>query len=114
MRKRTTMGWIGSLAVGLSVTAAAMTVAQAQAKVDAPALFKQHCSLCHGVAGTTMMKNASFTDGTWLHGSSPKEVQETIANGVKGTVMVGFSAKLKPGEIEALAKHVRAFDKTLK
>jgi hypothetical protein len=33
---------------------------------------------------------------------------------VKGTVMLGFAAKLKPAEIEALAAHVRAFDKSLK
>jgi mono/diheme cytochrome c family protein len=88
--------------------------AGAQAKVDAVALYKQHCALCHAVDGASKLPNASFTDGVWKHGSSPKEVQASIADGVKGTVMLGFSAKLKPAEIEALAAHVRGFDKKLK
>jgi mono/diheme cytochrome c family protein len=94
--------------------AAGISMALADAKADAAANYKKHCALCHGVAGTSMMKNASFTDGKWLHGSSKKEVQAVIAGGVKSTVMLGFSAKLKPEEIDALADFVRAFDKTLK
>lgn len=87
---------------------------QAQPKIDAAALYKTHCQLCHGANGTSPMKNASFTDGQWLHGSSPAEVQATIKNGVKGTVMMGFGAKLSAAQVEALARHVRAFDKALK
>jgi mono/diheme cytochrome c family protein len=87
---------------------------QAQPKVDAAALYKTHCQLCHGANGTSPMKNASFTDGQWLRGSSLAEVQASIKNGVKGTVMMGFGAKLSAAEIEALARHVRAFDKSLK
>jgi mono/diheme cytochrome c family protein len=95
---------------------ALVTVARvgAQPKVDAAALYKQHCVLCHGADGASKLPNASFADGVWKHGSTPKEVQATITNGVKGTVMLGFAAKLKPAEIEALATHVRAFDKKLK
>ncbi len=87
---------------------------QAQPKVDAAALYKTHCQLCHGANGTSPMKNASFTDAQWLRGSSLAEVQATIRNGVKGTVMMGFGAKLSAAEVEALARHVRSFDKTLK
>lgn len=88
--------------------------AHAQDKVDAATLYKQHCVLCHAADGASKLPNASFTDGVWKQGSSAKEVQSSITNGVKGTVMVAFSAKLKPAEIEALAAHVRAFDKKLK
>jgi mono/diheme cytochrome c family protein len=88
--------------------------AGAQDKVDAATLYKQHCALCHAADGNSKLPNASFTDGVWKHGSSLDEVKTTITNGVKGTVMVGFSAKLKPAEIDALAAHVRAFDKKLK
>ena len=106
-----------ALAALATVTACVLVVsmtAQAQPKVDAAALFKQHCQLCHGANGTSPLPNASFTDGVWVHGSSLKEIQNTITNGAKGTVMVGFASKLKPAEIEALAKYVRAFDKALK
>jgi cytochrome c553 len=37
-----------------------------------------------------------------------------IRNGVKGTAMLPFKSKLTDDQIVALAKHVRAFDKTLK
>lgn len=86
----------------------------AQPTGDVAALYKANCQLCHGASGTSPMKNASFTDGTWLHGSSLAEVQATIKYGVKGTVMQSFAAKLKPAEIEALARHVRALDPKLK
>lgn len=92
----------------------AVASVQAQPKVDAAALYKTHCQLCHGANGTSPMKNASFTDGQWLHGSSAAQVQATIKNGVKGTVMMGFGTKLSAAEVEALARHVRAFDKALK
>ena len=92
----------------------AVARAQAQPKVDAAALYKTHCQLCHGANGTSPMKNASFSDGQWLHGSSLAEVQATIRNGAKGTVMMGFGAKLSAAEVEALARYVRSFDKTLK
>ena len=105
-----------SLVAGLTALCGLLAVtAHGQApKVDAAALYKQHCVLCHGANGNSALPNASFNDGKWVHGSSLQEVQNTITNGVKGTVMVGFAAKLKPAEIEALAKHVRAFDPKLK
>ena len=107
-----------AVAVGLVAGACLAVVsvgrAVAQSKVDPAALYKQHCALCHAADGASKLPNASFADGVWKHGSTPKEVQATITNGVKGTVMLGFSAKLKPAEIEALAAHVRAFDKSLK
>lgn len=96
--------------LGLAVAARV----EAQPKVDVAALYKTNCQLCHGADGNSKMKNASFTDGVWLHGSSPAEVQKAIRDGIKGTVMQSFSAKLKPAEIEALASHVRAFDPKLK
>jgi mono/diheme cytochrome c family protein len=104
------VGAAAALAAALTMA----SLASAQPKVDAAALYKTNCQLCHGADGSSKMKNASFTDGTWLHGSSLAEVQKVIGGGVKGTVMQSFAAKLKPAEIEALARHVRAFDPKLK
>jgi mono/diheme cytochrome c family protein len=78
------------------------------------ALYKSKCQACHLATGDNKMANMSFTDGVWRHGSSVKEVSDVIRNGVKGTLMQGYKAKLTDAQIEALARYVRAFDKTLK
>lgn len=110
-----TTQWVAGAAVAVACAGIlGVTHAESQPRVDAAALYKLHCQLCHGANGTSPMKNASFTDGQWLHGSALPQVQSTIRSGVKGTVMMGFSAKLSAAEIEALARHVRGFDKTLK
>ena len=105
---------VATLVAGACVVVMAVPRANAQDKVDAATLYKQHCALCHAADGASKLPNASFTDGVWKHGTSPKELQAVIANGVKGTVMVSFAAKLTPPQIEALAAYVRAFDKKLK
>ena len=111
-----------SLALGIATVATALAVgtvlvsrtAAQKPAVDAEALYKKHCIICHGATGASPLPNAAFADGTWVHGSTVKEVSAVIKDGVKGTVMQPFAAKLTPAEIEALAKHVRAFDKKLK
>jgi mono/diheme cytochrome c family protein len=111
-----------SLAVGIALLATTLavgtvlvprTAAQAPA-IDAAALYKKHCIICHGATGTSPLPNAAFADGIWVHGPTLKEVSATITGGVKGTVMQPFAAKLSEAEIAALAKYVRAFDKKLK
>lgn len=107
--------WMAGAAVAVACAAlVSVSRVEAQTKPDAAALYKTHCQLCHGANGTSPMKNATFSDGQWMHGSTAAEVQATIKNGVKGTVMMGFGSKLSAAEIEALARHVRSFDKKLK
>ena len=101
-----------TLAAGTVVVSHA--AAQPPAAVDAAALYKKHCIICHGATGTSPMRNAAFADGVWVHGSTVKEVSAVIKGGVKGTVMQPFASKLNEAEIAALAAHVRAFDKKLK
>lgn len=99
--------------------AAAVVTSQAGAQpsgagIDAEALYKKHCVICHGAAGTSPLPNAAFADGVWVHGSTVKALSGVIKEGVKGTVMQPWGAKLSDAEIEALARHVRRFDKKLK
>ncbi len=107
---------LGLFAATLAVVTGLVSHAAAQqpAAIDATALYKKHCVICHGATGTSPMKNASFADGVWVHGTTVKELTVVIANGVKGTVMQPFASKLTEAEITALARHVRAFDKKLK
>lgn len=85
------------------------------AAVDAKVLYEQRCQACHMADGNSqLMPNMSFADGVWKNGSSLKEVQATISNGVTGTAMVPFKEQLSPAEITALARFVRKFDTKLK
>jgi mono/diheme cytochrome c family protein len=88
--------------------------AQAQTPADAAALYKSKCAPCHLADGNAKTPSMNFADGNWQHGSSLQQVADVIRNGVKGTAMLPFKSKLTDDQIVALAKHVRAFDKTLK
>jgi len=108
-----------ALAMALSFTATpAAQDAPAKAptgKVDALELYQTKCQACHMADGNSQVApNMSFADGVWVHGSTLKEVQATITNGVPGTAMISWQEQLSPAEITALAKFVRKFDKKLK
>ncbi len=121
MHKYVTVGVAGvCLLVALSVRTAASPVlpirprlAPAVQEVDALRLYRLHCQMCHGANGKSPNKDMAFVGRKWKHGTASADMAKTIAEGVKGTPMVSFKGKLKPEQIEALAKFVRAFDKTL-
>jgi mono/diheme cytochrome c family protein len=112
------MGSTLRVRLGLTVGAASLgllvAVAAAQDKVDAAAIYKARCAICHGAKGDSKLPGMSFTDGEWKHGTSVKEVAAVIRDGVEGTAMLAFKSKLKDPEVEALAQYVRAFDAKLK
>jgi len=122
-RRSGTVALIGAaLAMALSLTATpAAQTPDSSAKpaaagpVDAKAVYEARCQVCHMADGNSqLMPNMSFADGIWKHGSTLKEVQATITDGVPSTAMVAFKEQLTPAEITALAKFVRKFDKKLK
>jgi mono/diheme cytochrome c family protein len=84
------------------------------APADTAALYKSKCAPCHLATGDAKTPAMNFADGVWHHGSSVKEVADVIRNGVKGTAMLPFKSKLTDDQVAALAKYVRAFDKSLK
>jgi mono/diheme cytochrome c family protein len=108
-----------ALVMSLSATAAATTQdppakPAAAGKVDAAEIYKTRCQVCHAADGNSPMPNMSFADGVWRHGSTIKEVTNTITNGVPATAMMPFKTQLSPAEITAMARYVRKFDKKLK
>jgi mono/diheme cytochrome c family protein len=108
-----------ALVMSLSATAASATQdppakPAAAGKVDAAEIYKTRCQVCHAVDGNSPMPNMSFADGVWRHGSTIKEVTNTITNGVPATAMMPFKTQLSPAEISAMARFVRKFDKKLK
>jgi len=116
--------WVSGMCAAGLVVALVSTGAHAQdaaaagangGKVDAVALYKEKCQVCHQPDGNSPLPNMSFADGVWVHGSSVKEVASTITNGVPGTAMISWKAQgLTDPEILALAKYVRHFDPKLK
>ena len=119
MRRTTTLG-VGVVAAALvAMTWSAAAFGQtadkpAAGKIDAEQLYKDNCQACHQDGNSQIMPNMSFADGVWVHGSSVKEVVNTITNGsTTNPAMMPFKDRLTPPQIEALAKYVRQFDKKL-
>jgi mono/diheme cytochrome c family protein len=77
-------------------------------------LYKTKCQACHLADGNAPMKEMNFADGEWKHGSKVADIVKVIEEGAPGTAMLSFKAQLTPEEIDALARYVRTFDKTLK
>src|SRR5262245_24886902 len=106
-----------ALVMSLSATAASTTQdppakPAAAGQVTAAEIYKTRCQGCHA-DGNSPMPNMSFADGIWRHGSTIKEVTNTITNGVPATAMMPFKTQLSPAEIAAMARYVRKFDKKL-
>jgi mono/diheme cytochrome c family protein len=111
-------GWLsgvaaGAIMLGFATVTAFGHSATAAEPVDAADVYKTRCQVCHAADGNSPLPNMSFADGVWKHGSSLKEVTNTITNGVPGTAMISWKSQLTPEEIAALAKYVRQFDKKL-
>jgi len=81
---------------------------------SAEEIYKTKCAVCHTPEGNSPIPNMNFADGAWLHGSTIKEVINTISNGIQGTAMMPFKTQFSEGEIAALARKVRKFDPKLK
>jgi mono/diheme cytochrome c family protein len=75
-------------------------------------VYKTKCAACHLPDGNSPLEPMNFTDAVWKHGSSLKEIETVIAEGVPGTAMLPFKTQVTPAEVKALAKYVRSFDKT--
>jgi mono/diheme cytochrome c family protein len=118
---RTTLAMAAALAlmttIGIRADRPVTVIAQAapaQPSADTVRLYRLHCQLCHGANGKAPIPEMAFVGRKWKHGTSSAQMAKIIAEGVKGTAMMPFKNKLKPEQILALAKHVRAFDPTLK
>ena len=97
-----------------SAKGAAGPVPTAAEVASAEEIYKTKCAVCHTPDGNSPIPNMNFSDGEWRHGSSIKDVMQTITNGVQGTAMMPFKGQFSEGEIAALARKVRGFDKKLK
>ena len=76
-------------------------------------LYRVNCQMCHGFNGKALIPEMAFVGRKWKHGTRSTDMIKVITEGVKGTPMLPFKSKFTPAQIKALARYVRAFDKTL-
>ena len=83
---------------------------------DGGDLFKQKCSMCHGVDGKgySALKTPDFTDPKTQASLTDKEIVETIKNGKKGTAMPAFADKLDNEQIKTLVSYIRSLGSSKK
>lgn len=108
---------VGLAAVTLIGSAAAQTgkgktpakgAAKGGGGVDAAPIYKQHCAKCHAADGKGIpsLEPPDLTSAEWQAKATDKEITEAINEG-KG-IMPGFKETLKPAQVNALVKYVRA------
>jgi cytochrome c553 len=107
--------WSRISLMAILVAASALTLAPvstARPPEGAEDLFKAKCSMCHGPEGKgfSAIKTPDFTDPKWQEKITNKQIEDTIKNGKKDTMMKGFSDKLKDDEIESLVKYIRTLN----
>jgi mono/diheme cytochrome c family protein len=97
----------------LALAAAALLTAAAPALADDVAqVFARSCSPCHGKDGhpTPVFEKQgvrNFTDPAWQKATSDAQIEKTIREGKKGTMMVSFEKQLSPAEIKGLVAYIR-------
>lgn len=85
-------------------------------RIDAPVLFHNYCSVCHGDNGdgNSRARNSlvppptNFTDEKLQGKLTPEYIAAIVKHGKPGTAMVGWKTQLSDAEISELAGYVRA------
>jgi cytochrome c oxidase cbb3-type subunit 3 len=80
------------------------------------AIFRNHCSQCHGAGGQGAVGYPNLLDNDWLWGGSLDEIAYTITHGIRNeqspdthwSQMPAFGEILTPEEITAVVQHVLA------
>ena len=82
------------------------------AEPDAAKIFSKTCALCHGPEGQPNESFAklgvrSFKDKEWQKATPDAQVEKSIREGKKGTLMAAFEKQFSAEEIKALVAYVR-------
>ncbi len=77
---------------------------------DGHAIFREHCSGCHGEdgKGISTVGTPDFTDHKIQASVTDAQIIDTITNGRKGTIMPAWKGQLSEQEISAVAQFVRS------
>jgi len=79
---------------------------------DVATVFKKKCAPCHGKEGEPNKVFAkqgvrSFKDADWQKATDDAQIETSIREGKKGTMMASFQKQLSDEEITALVAYIR-------
>ncbi len=98
---------------GLSALFGALVLAPVPAAAeDAAKIFAKSCSPCHGKEGEPSAVFAkqgvrSFKDQAWQKATPDAQIEKSIREGKKGTMMASFEKQFSAEEIKGLVAYVR-------
>jgi mono/diheme cytochrome c family protein len=101
----------------LAILAVALVALPAPAAAeDAAKIFARSCAPCHGKAGEPSAVFAkqgvrSFADAAWQKAATDAQIEKSIREGKKGTMMASFEKQYSAEEIKALVAYVRKLGK---
>ena len=72
--------------------------------------YRTYCSGCHGLKGQGV-RGPDLARGNFTHGDSAEEMARSIANGIPGTAMPGFSAYLNEEAIRQIVAFVKSLNR---
>jgi mono/diheme cytochrome c family protein len=101
--------------VALAAPAALALVLAAPAPAaaeDAAKIFAKSCAPCHGKAGEPNAVFAkqgvrSFKDAAWQKAATDAQIEKSIREGKKGTMMASFDKQFSAEEMKGLVAYVR-------
>lgn len=77
-----------------------------QAMAIGERLFMNNCAQCHGSDARGGKSFPNLTDGDWLHGGAPEQIQQTITEGRFGIMPPMAAAVGTPEDVRNLAHYV--------
>jgi len=81
--------------------------ADAEAQQIGQRLFLNACAQCHGSDARGGGNFPDLTDGDWLHGGEPEQIEQTITQGRHG-MMPPWKDVISPAEASDIAQYVRS------
>ena len=106
---------LATLVVPAALALALATPAPAAAE-DPAKIFAKSCTPCHGKEGAPNAVFAkqgvrSFKDAAWQKSATDAQIEKSIREGKKGTMMASFEKQFSAEEIKGLVAYVRALGK---
>jgi len=101
-----------STCLAIAAAATFFAVPVRAAEPDAAKIFGKTCALCHGPEGQPAESFAklgvrSFKDQEWQKATPDAQIEKSIREGKKGTLMASFEKQLSAEEIKALVSYIR-------
>ena len=101
-----------STSLAVALVTLSFVAPTAAADPDAPKIFAKTCALCHGPEGQpndtfTKMGVRSFKDQAWQKATPDAQIEKSIREGRKGTLMASFEKQFSAEEIKALVALIR-------